>query len=223
MLKQIANSTSDYPYSLVDTTVLQKFFTQSVRGDNFSGLGHLLTYAKKYGIQIGEWNLGQFKTALDFHLNQRPNLNNVLIFTKYYTYFHQCRLSKELKALDTSVAQLSEGDKYALNSRVFNQPTLVDMRSLFGHLVKSLGERQAIDPVTKEDALWQIVEFFSKPGVNEIAQYGQTTFNSLEDSDISAFLVNRLNDTRAFEKITQILIRLKDRDAVHNQLLQALK
>jgi hypothetical protein len=39
------------------------------------------------------------------------------------------------------------------------------MRALFGHLVDKLGTKQAIDPVTKEDALWRLVEFFNSKGI----------------------------------------------------------
>jgi hypothetical protein len=59
-------------------------------------------------VSIGEWNLGAFKQALDFHLNQRPNINNVLIFTKYYTYYHQNRLDSETRSLEKPVSELTE-------------------------------------------------------------------------------------------------------------------
>jgi hypothetical protein len=42
------------------------------------------------------------------------------------------------------------------------------MRALFGNLVESLGSKQAIDPVTKDDALWRIVEFFNSKGIRDI-------------------------------------------------------
>jgi hypothetical protein len=48
----------------------------------------MLTYVEQYGLDICDWNLAKFKTPLDFNLNVKPNLNNVLIFTKYYTYYH---------------------------------------------------------------------------------------------------------------------------------------
>jgi hypothetical protein len=96
--------------------------------------------------------------------------------------------------------------------RVFNQLSLVDMRSLFGHLVEALGTRQAIDPVTKEDALWQLVQFFISPGIKDIAQYGPTNYNTISDADIAKYFGNRLEDSRAFERITQVLINAKNND-----------
>jgi hypothetical protein len=70
------------------------------------------------------------------------------------------------------------------------------MRSLFGYLVKKLGTKQAIDPITKEDALWRIVEFFTRSGISDIANYGQNNYNTLSDSDISSYLNNRFGDSK---------------------------
>jgi hypothetical protein len=55
------------------------------------------------------------------------------------------------------------------------------MRSLFGYLVDKLGAKQALDPATKEDALWKIVDFFTKSGVQEIASYGQSINNTISE------------------------------------------
>ena len=122
----------------------------------------MLTYLEQYKLDISEWNLAKFKTPLDFNLNVKPSLSNVLIFTKYYTYFHQRRMAKHTPKFE------NDTDKFTANAYVFNAPSLVDMRALFGHLVESLGSKQAIDPVTKDDALWRIVEFFNSKGIRDI-------------------------------------------------------
>ena len=77
-----------------------------------------------------------------------------------------CRLGNELRLLNKPISELSEGEKFALNSKIFNAPSLVDMRTLFGYLVQNLGTKQIIDPVSKEDALWRIVDFFSQRGIS---------------------------------------------------------
>lgn len=153
---------------MIDSSLLNSFYHGSLKSNNFAGLGHLLTYLEHYQVNIASWSLASFKTPLEFNLNEKPNLNNVLIFTKYYTYYHQCRARQELKNV-SDVSKLSEAEKFELNQKVFNQATLVDMRALFGYLVQTLGTKQAIDPITKEDALWRIVEFFSRPSMKEIA------------------------------------------------------
>ena len=97
------------------------------------------------------------------------------------------------------------------------------MRSLFGYLVETLGTRQAIDPQSKDDALWRIVDFFTKSGISEVASFGQDTYNTLADKDIAKYLANRVNDSKAFESTTQVLLRLKNKQALHNDVIQNLK
>jgi hypothetical protein len=45
------------------------------------------------------------------------------------------------------------------------------MRALFGFLVQNLGTKSAIDPVSKEDALWRIVDFFSQRAITELTPF----------------------------------------------------
>lgn len=97
------------------------------------------------------------------------------------------------------------------------------MRTLFGYLVQNLGTKQVIDPVTKEDALWRIVDFFTQTGIKEIASFGETSFNSLSDNDVSQYLANRIKDTKALDKLTQTLLKLGENEAVHNNVLQSFK
>lgn len=97
------------------------------------------------------------------------------------------------------------------------------MRTLFGYLVQNLGTKQVIDPVTKEDALQRIVDFFTQKGIKVIASFGETSFNTLSDDDLSQYLANRINDTKALDKLTQTLLRLGRSEAVHNSVLQSLK
>ena len=155
-----------------------------------------MAYLEKYGVDIGEWNLKSFKTPLDFHLNQRFSLKNVLIFSKYYTYFHQCRLRTDLSSLNKPFTKVSEAEKYRINARVFNNSNLVDMRSTFGFLVQNLGTKQAIDPTTKDDALWRIIDFFTKAGISDISSFGSTNFNTINDKDIAQYFQNRLADSK---------------------------
>jgi hypothetical protein len=142
-----------------------------------------MSYVEKFNVDLSEWSLAPFKRAVDFHLNgpRGLNLTPVLIFTKYYTHFHACRLRKELAQLDQPISKLADAEKQQLHERVFNQGSLVDMRSLFGFLVDHLGQRQALDPHSKDDALWRLVEFFTKSGIEEIAAHSKDTFNTIAD------------------------------------------
>jgi len=43
---------------------------------------------EKNSIDISNWDLNRFRPALDFYLNSSFNIDNVLTFSKFYTYFH---------------------------------------------------------------------------------------------------------------------------------------
>jgi hypothetical protein len=50
--------------------------------------------------------------------------------------------------------------------RVFGSlESLVDMNALFGHLVEKVGSKTFIDPITKQDPLVKLIEFFSRKDV----------------------------------------------------------
>lgn len=142
-------------------------------------------------------------------------MNNVLIFTKYYTYYHSCRLARETEPA-------GEAEKFAMNKRIFDKP-IVDMRALFGFLVTHLGTRVALDPVTKDDALWRLVEFFTRPSVAQLAAYSDNACNTLDDKDLARYLANRSGDKKAFERTTQVLLRLKSHEGLHNDVIASLK
>jgi hypothetical protein len=59
------------------------------------------------------------------------------------------------------------------------------MRSLFSHLVSKLGSKEAIDPITKEDSLWKIVNFFSQSIVQDISKSAENNHNSLNPRDVA--------------------------------------
>lgn len=48
-----------------------------------------MAYIDKYNIDISSWSIAKFRYALDFNLNKKYNLNNVLIFTKFYTMLYE--------------------------------------------------------------------------------------------------------------------------------------
>jgi hypothetical protein len=42
------------------------------------------------------------------------------------------------------------------------------MRSLFGLLVEKVGQNDAVDPFTKQDVLWTMIDFFTKRGMADL-------------------------------------------------------
>ena len=63
------------------------------------------------------------------------------------------------------------------------------MKSLFSYLVDHIGLEQIIDPLTKEDALWSIIDMYTKDSHFFIAsQYSPS--NSIDSADIARYLSN---------------------------------
>lgn len=75
------------------------------------------------------------------------------------------------------------------------------MKSLFGYLVNKVGEKSVVDPFSKQDPLWTLIEFYKgNSKVQEIENYGTTTFNTISDEDVvKYFKAQGLNN---FERIT---------------------
>lgn len=48
---------------------------------------------------------------------------------------------------------------------------MVDMKSLFGFLVNQIGKQNILDPITKEDPIKRIIDFFTKDA-GKIVNYG---------------------------------------------------
>jgi len=72
---------------LINTKDLENFFEKSLKRDNFDGLGHLANYISKNQIDISRWDIGMFRPALNFYLNDSFNLNKILTFTRFYVHY----------------------------------------------------------------------------------------------------------------------------------------
>ena len=68
-MRQILSESKQNQFSVVDPQFLNQFYAQSLKSNNFNGLGHLMTYLEKYGIDISAWNINSFKGPLEFNLN----------------------------------------------------------------------------------------------------------------------------------------------------------
>jgi hypothetical protein len=66
---------------------------------------------------------------------------------------------------------MTSEEKFGLNRYIYGEPreACVDMRSLFEHLVQVLGSKQAIDPIKKEDALWNVIDLFTKVSAGDLS------------------------------------------------------
>ena len=85
-LKRVLNDPAHQPY-LIKVGDLEKFFVQSLKRDNFDGLGHLANYIERNQIDIARWEIGRFRPALDFYLNTSFDMNKLLTFTRFYVHY----------------------------------------------------------------------------------------------------------------------------------------
>lgn len=199
-------------------------------------MGHLITYVENYGLDITYWPLRKFHSALNYYTNVSFDLSNLLIFTRYYAYYHTCRLNRSLKNLAQEedgyrkeVEELTHAEKLQVSKEVFGgqDSQAIDMRSLFGMLVNKLGTQEALDPVTREDGLWNLIDYYTKRGISDLASYYQSLNNTLDERDIALYFKNHINYSRAFEKLTSVIVRLNNNKAqsslFQNTVLQNLR
>jgi len=103
-------------------------------------------------------------------------------------------------------------EKRELHTKVFRESdNLVDMRSLFSVLVDKVGEKDAVDPYTKQDVLWNVVDFFTRRGMADLMQKGETNYSSLNELDIAKYFKNHINSSKAFERATHVILRFDGR------------
>jgi hypothetical protein len=140
---------------------LEQFFERCIARDNFDGIAHLTNYCNQNEVEIGEWNLSKFRSAINYYMNVNFNLSKVMIFTKFYTSFYKARAASILNSV--SEADLDGKAMAKATHAIFTRhDNLVDMKALFNYLVDFTGSEKMIDPLTKEDALWSIVDTFTR-------------------------------------------------------------
>ena len=87
-------------------------------------------------------------------------MNKILTFVKFYQRHYSDRLDKQAELKDDK--ELTGKQLEELSKRVFGQgEDLVDMAALAEYLVSSLGARQVVDPLTKDDSIWSLIDFFT--------------------------------------------------------------
>ena len=74
---------------------LKNFFEASLRKDNFDGLAHLASYVERNHVSTKDWDIGKFRSALDFYLNHTFDLNKVLTFSRFYVQHANSRLASQ--------------------------------------------------------------------------------------------------------------------------------
>lgn len=143
----------------MDPRYLQKFFEQSLKRDNLDGVAHLVNYSERYGVDLSGFPVNNFRSAIDYYLNKKFDLSKVMTFLKFYQRHMQDKARREFDQVEPISKEISDEAIHSLSNKIFGQSDgLIDLPALFDHLVSQVGSRQVLDPLTKEDSLWKLVE-----------------------------------------------------------------
>ena len=81
------------------------------------------------------------------------------------------------------------------------------MRELSKYLISRVGSQQVIDPISKEDALWSLIDFFTKtPEFYRVSQ--QSASNTISPNSVAEYLGNQLERNGSLDKIIKVALRL---------------
>ena len=68
-----------------------------------------MNYSDRYDVNLGDYPLNKFRSALDYYLNKNFDLNKVMTFLKFYQRHMQDRARNEFEKLGSSDKELSDG------------------------------------------------------------------------------------------------------------------
>ena len=146
-----------------------------------------------------------------------------MIFVKFYEKFYTDRANHELQASlrYAEDRELNESEAFKLSKRVFGEGEhLVDMNSLVEYLVQSIGTGKIIDPLTKEDSIWSLIDFFTSD--KDFVQISSMSENNhISGRVIAEYLGNQLENTSAFERLFKVALRL-DRTTLSGEFFPEL-
>ena len=135
ILAKLATDRSGH-LSPVDPRYLVQFFELSLKNDNLDGVAHLVNYSDRYGVNLGDYPIGNFRSALNYYLNKNFDLNKVMTFLKFYQKYTSDRAASEFEKLGNNSADLSESEILQVSKGIFETSDgLVDLPAVFDFLV----------------------------------------------------------------------------------------
>jgi hypothetical protein len=140
----------------VNTHYLDSFLKKSLKQDNIDGVAYLVNYCKSLEISTADLSVNSFRPALDYYMNKNFNLSKVMTFLKLYSTFCADRAEQVLSE------EIAQEEMASVADQIFGKTDdLVDLDALANYLVQQAGERQILDPLTKEDGLWNLIDTFT--------------------------------------------------------------
>jgi hypothetical protein len=141
--------------------VLARFFVHALRTDNLDGVAYLSEYCRRNEVDITNWDLSAFRASLNHYMNVDFDLSKLLTFTKFHTQFYAQRAQRVFGSLPND--QVDDASISAASQSIFSEhDALVDLSHLFTFLSEQIGNERVIDPITKEDCMWQLVDMYTR-------------------------------------------------------------
>lgn len=162
-----------------------------------------------------------FKDSLEYYMNNKFNLSNVIVFMKYYTYYQEC-LFREFNLTPQCIRDLSPSELVEYSHFLFPNNSLVDTRDLFSNLVKRIGSNRIVDNTTKQNMMDRFMNYF----VNFTVPFMDTTHfvnNFVLENDVAAYCANRFDEPNSFTNVVDLCIKYGDRTLYLDFMLDHLK
>ena len=119
----------------------------------------MVNYCNRYAVDTSEYPIEKFRGALDHYLNRDFDLSKVMIFAKFYQRHYADRARAQFDKVDSTLKDLPDSTILGVSQQVYGPSEgLVDFAALTDYLVDQVGSRQVLDPFTKEDSLWNLIE-----------------------------------------------------------------
>lgn len=137
-------------------------------------------------------------------MNHTPDLNKILTFTRFYSQFVNGALRNE------SLENADDAKRIEVFQKAFGSQLedLVDMNALFKHLVNTIGTKQYIDPVSKQDPVEQLIDFYAQDDVQSICRLSEQGTTHINHSDIVKYISNHFDRNTSFAQLSKVMLKL---------------
>ena len=173
------------------------------------GIAHLVNYCNRYGVDTSSYPVEKFRGALDHYLNRQFDLSKVMIFVKFYQRHIADRARNAFDQVDPQMKDLPDSTILGVSKQVYGASEgLVDFTALSDFLVDQVGARQVLDPITKKDSLWGLIE--SQTCDKDFIRAAQMSpENGLSGRTVARYVGNQLSRPTSFDRTFKSALRLQ--------------
>ena len=121
----------------------------------------------------------------------------------------QDKARREFDQVEPVSKEISDETIHSLSNKIFGQSDgLIDLPALFDHLVTQVGSRQVLDPFTKEDSLWSLLESQTMDK-DYIRAASMSLYSRLSGQSVAKYLGNQLSRSTSFDRTFKTALRLQ--------------